>query len=84
MVLAKTGKEAETLFRVIETRVGRTLIEARPLTGRTHQIRLHLLAAKLSIVGDELYGKPTREPMALRAVELAYHDPFTKRAVRGS
>jgi RluA family pseudouridine synthase len=52
----KEGKPAETAFKVLETRDGRSLIECRPVTGRTHQIRVHLLDAGLSIIGDPMYG----------------------------
>jgi 23S rRNA pseudouridine1911/1915/1917 synthase len=76
------GKEAETAFRVRATQEGRTLIEARPFTGRTHQIRVHLAEAGFPILGDALYGGGTTLPLALRAVELRYQDPFTRRAVR--
>jgi RluA family pseudouridine synthase len=82
MKLARDGKEAETQFRVIETRGERTLIEARPLTGRTHQIRLHLKAAQLPILGDDLYGERAELPLALRAVEVSYRDVFTRKPVR--
>lgn len=75
------GKEAETSFRVLAQRPGAALVEARPLTGRTHQIRVHLAAEGLPIVGDELYGRPAREGLGLRAVELAYACPFTRRPV---
>jgi 23S rRNA pseudouridine1911/1915/1917 synthase len=76
------SKDAETHFKVLASGGGHALIEAHPLTGRTHQIRLHLQAADLPIVGDQLYGKPSRKPLGLRAVELGYRDPFTKRPVR--
>ena len=81
------GKDAETHFKVIERRNGLALIEAKPVTGRTHQIRLHLEHAGLPIVGDTMYGAPEdrsrRNPlMALRAVELAYEDPFLRKRVR--
>jgi len=90
MMLSPNGKEAETHFRLLEARGGRALIEARPLTGRTHQIRLHLAAAGLPVVGDDLYAQPKRgegenkarsESLLLRAVELAYRDPFTRKRV---
>lgn len=88
------GKESITAFRVLESRQGRSLIEAKPVTGRTHQIRVHLLEAGHPIVGDELYGGATRDPrrsrhghhvefpMGLRSVGLSYKDPFRRNNVR--
>ncbi|HWD93615.1 MAG TPA: RNA pseudouridine synthase [Verrucomicrobiae bacterium] len=76
------GKEAETVFRVIQTVGGASLIEARPYTGRTHQIRVHLAAAGHAIVGDEMYGSTTRKELGLRAIVLAYSDPFSRRPVQ--
>jgi RluA family pseudouridine synthase len=81
------GKDAETHFKVIERKNGFALIEASPVTGRTHQIRLHLEHAGLPILGDPMYGareeKPRRNaPMGLRAVELEYEDPFLRKRVR--
>jgi 23S rRNA pseudouridine1911/1915/1917 synthase len=80
------GKPAETLFRVLQTAERTALVTARPFTGRTHQIRLHLLACRLPVLGDRLYaneGNGTRDfPMALRAMRLRYIDPFTKRPVQ--
>ncbi|MCW5555940.1 MAG: RNA pseudouridine synthase [Verrucomicrobiae bacterium] len=59
-----------------------SLIEARPLTGRTHQIRVHLAQSGCPVLGDELYGRREgRRGLGLRAVRLAYRDPFTRRAV---
>jgi 23S rRNA pseudouridine1911/1915/1917 synthase len=49
-------RQAATRFRVEEPLPGFTLLEACPLTGRTHQIRAHLVTVGLPIVGDEEYG----------------------------
>lgn len=51
------GKEAHTKFRIIEKFSQATLVEAQPLTGRTHQIRVHALHAGHPIIGDDKYGK---------------------------
>ena len=59
-----------------------SLIEARPYTGRTHQIRVHLAQSGCPVVGDPLYGRANDGfELGLRAVRLAYPDPFTRRRV---
>ena len=86
------GKDAETHFKVLQAGAKTSLLEARPVTGRTHQIRVHLLASGHPVVGDELYGaeagqtggKKNSRPqnrLGLRAVYLGYADPFSKRRV---
>jgi len=57
MVVRRDGKEAATRYRVLETWRGTwALVELRPLTGRTHQLRVHLQAHGAPIVGDAWYG----------------------------
>lgn len=94
---SRRGREAETCFRVLQARddpaLGQlALVEARPLTGRTHQIRVHLAQSGHPVMGDRLYGRGqkagsllpglTRFPLGLRAACLSYVDPFQKRRVR--
>ncbi len=86
---ARLGKEAATSFRLLASRRDSlfgdiSLVEARPVTGRTHQIRVHLAATGHPVAGDPLYGLPAtqgNQPMGLRAVRLAYRCPFTRRTV---
>lgn len=80
-VVKAGGKDAETSFRVLATCGDRTVVEARPVTGRTHQIRVHLSAEGFPIMGDSLYGGAAGWPLGLRAVGLSYRDPFTRRRV---
>lgn len=90
----QNGKDAETHFKVLQRGPETSLVEASPITGRTHQIRLHLASAGHPVIGDPLYGPKTggasrkagraaaRPEMGLRAVSLAYQDPFTRRRIR--
>lgn len=65
----RLGKEAITLFRPKEYIGKYTLVEAKPLTGRTHQIRVHLAYLEFPICGDEYYGG---EPIFLSQLKKNY------------
>jgi len=54
--LTSRGKDAETRFSTLEIFSKHTWVECRPLTGRMHQIRIHLASLGAPITGDELYG----------------------------
>lgn len=74
------GKPAITRLRVLERYPQAVLVEAQPETGRTHQIRAHLAACGLPILGDDLYGGPTPpglplDTLALHARALAFSHP---------
>jgi 23S rRNA pseudouridine1911/1915/1917 synthase len=59
-VVRHGGMHALTRWRVVERAAGFTLVECKPLTGRQHQIRVHLAALGHPIVGDKLYGPNER------------------------
>ncbi len=57
VVSASKGREAISEYKTLESFKNQTLLEFHPLTGRTHQIRLHCAFLKCPIVGDEVYGR---------------------------
>jgi RluA family pseudouridine synthase len=76
------GLLAITDFRKLEIRKKGLLIEAKPKTGRMHQIRVHLAEAGLPILGDNLYNTPQGAQkaarMMLHAYQLIFQHPHTK------
>jgi RluA family pseudouridine synthase len=82
------GDFAHTLFQRKQTYAEAELIEAKPLTGRTHQIRVHLQNSGAPILGDWLYGSKKYEPqglppprLMLHARSLAFTHPMTGQAM---
>ena len=71
------GREAVTLWRVLERRGGRSRVAFTPKTGRTHQLRVHAahpLGLGAPILGDRLYGRPG-ERLFLHADSLTFVQP---------
>ena len=64
------GKRAETWFQSLKYYKHYTLVECRPVTGRMHQIRIHLATQSASIAGDEMYKG---EPVFLSKIKRKYH-----------
>ncbi len=60
------GRPAVTKYRVLKRDADRTRLELRPITGRSHQIRLHLQSIGHPILGDDLYAPPDVQAMADR------------------
>ena len=68
--VGSNGKPAMTHYKVIKTNATYSLLELRPATGRTHQLRVHLHQIEHPIVGDTVYAGPPAERLFLHAVEL--------------
>lgn len=64
------GKQAETVFTTLEAYRAHSLIECRPITGRMHQIRIHLKSLHAPISGDEAYGG---KPLLLSDIKRNYN-----------
>jgi len=79
MVRGIEGREAQTRYRVREEFRGYSLVEASPITGRTHQIRVHMASIGHPIAGDSVYGR--RSGVAprqfLHAWRLRFAHPVT-------
>src|SRR5690554_5946872 len=79
MVCFEFGKKAVTKFEVIEKKNGKTKIHFYPLTGRTHQLRMHSaheLGLNAPIVGDDLYGNAA-DRLYLHAAFLEFTHPIS-------
>jgi 23S rRNA pseudouridine1911/1915/1917 synthase len=76
-------REAVTHFEVVELLGDYALLRVRLETGRTHQIRVHLAAIDLPVVGDRLYGVPGLglERQFLHAARIAFAHPFTGKRI---
>jgi tRNA pseudouridine32 synthase/23S rRNA pseudouridine746 synthase len=76
------GREAVTRWRVLAHEVDRWRVLFEPLTGRTHQIRVHASAGLgRPIIGDGLYGGEPAERLMLHASRLSFLEPGTRRRV---
>lgn len=75
------GKPARTVYRVVRSNERYSLVELKPETGRTHQLRVHLANIGKPIVGDPIYGGAPAERMYLHAAELELTVPSHERKV---
>jgi 23S rRNA pseudouridine1911/1915/1917 synthase len=78
------AKKAVTHYKVLERFNNTSLLEIKPETGRTHQIRVHLAYVGHPIIGDETYGRKkagTIARQALHAAEISFIHPTTKKVM---
>lgn len=82
MVDFERGKPSQTLFQVIAAEENATVVELTPITGRSHQLRVHMLSLGHPILGDRLYAHPEALAMAprlqLHACRLGLTHPVTE------
>jgi 23S rRNA pseudouridine1911/1915/1917 synthase len=83
MAVVASGRQAITDFRRLGLVQGHTLLEVSLLTGRTHQVRVHLAYIHHPVLGDPVYGRPS--PLiarpALHAAEIEFRHPRTGQAI---
>jgi tRNA pseudouridine32 synthase/23S rRNA pseudouridine746 synthase len=83
LVCFKTGKKSITRWKAIKVYNAMTKVDFWPLTGRTHQLRMHSahdLGLNAPIVGDDLYGTASKR-MYLHAAHLEFMHPKTKEKI---
>ena len=74
------GKSAQTAYKVLKTNGKQSLVELRPKTGRTHQLRVHLQYINTPIAGDRVYGNVKTAPrLCLHAEKLEITIPTSQR-----
>jgi len=80
MAIVELGKEASTQYQVRKYLDNYTLVEVTPITGRTHQIRVHLSAIGCPVVGDPIYGIKSvhLNRQFIHAYRLGFRLPSTK------
>ena len=83
MVCHENGKPSETRWKVLDRKEGKTRLALKPVTGRTHQLRVHCAHPKglgFPMVGDELYGV-IGERLHLHAHQLEFEHPTSKKRI---
>jgi 23S rRNA pseudouridine1911/1915/1917 synthase len=81
MAVVGNGRESKTTYRVIRRYQGHTLLEVYPLTGRTHQIRVHMSSVGHPVTGDTTYGRSSSiiQRQFLHALRLGFYLPPSER-----
>jgi len=82
-VCFEDGKPSQTLYQVVKQEEKTTIVRLLPITGRSHQLRVHMQALGHPIVGDEFYSEGEAfefsERLDLHAAELSFYHPDSER-----
>ncbi len=88
MAVSLGGKEAKSLCRVLDYNDGLSLVEVKLITGRTHQIRVHLKSKGTPVLGDPVYGNPVANQklqanrQLLHAYQIQFDHPITHTSIK--
>lgn len=88
MAVTSQGKEAKTLCRILSCDRGLSLVELKLITGRTHQIRVHLKSRGTPVLGDSVYGnantnqKFNAQRQLLHAYQIQFNHPITNEPLK--
>lgn len=82
VVVTPEGAPCETRYQVLSTHEGHAMVRCELVTGRTHQIRVHLAARGWPVLGDRVYGEPDARiaRQALHAWRVSLSHPITRQA----
>lgn len=80
------GKAAQTYYRLLWQDHSSALLQLKPITGRSHQLRVHLASLGYPILGDTIYATPAQQQAAprllLHATELTFNQPYSGERLR--
>jgi tRNA pseudouridine32 synthase/23S rRNA pseudouridine746 synthase len=85
-MVSEQGRSALTRYRRLAIEQGNTRVSLEPVTGRSHQLRVHMMSIGHAILGDDLYGDvacvTAADRLLLHAVRLGFRHPVTGRMMR--
>jgi tRNA pseudouridine32 synthase / 23S rRNA pseudouridine746 synthase len=80
--VSSAGKPSQTKYQVLKEGIDSTMILLQPITGRSHQLRVHLLSIGHPILGDRFYGSAVvtqRSPrLLMHATEITFRQPYSQ------
>ena len=79
-IIDEKGQYAKTYYHILEQRENQTLVECELVTGRTHQIRVHMASLHHPLTGDVLYGSKEGN-FYLESVQISFIHPYTKEKI---